>query len=849
MVKALEETNLRLAELGDRVLKQFLPIMDKLLPAINNVLDIFSKMPGWLQASVIGFAALGTPIINAATAIGRLTVAITGLNAASAAGGLARIAGFFGTSLGAGLGVASLGAAGLGLGFYEANRRLDNLDQQFKNDLEQRAYKRQWGFAMPIDPAERARKEAQVMALNNAIEFGNSSMLGKVRVSVSATPLATGKPILDLSGAAKKTGSRGSSEAEKRAEEARKKIEALQRQIAEGRQQYWDDAIEDLNKLNNELRQGLADDETKRKTDEAFRATRLIEQRESRQRLTKEADERAVEALQTTARRAYNRAGNRIDDALNRGQLTSSEGEILQQGSAREYASRLREVLEVKSRMVGVDQSYLDDLRDEINYYDRLGISIDNASRFMKGFNSQIQSTGDIFERFGQSISQALTNIQDLFGSLKNAVKQFFNDLLGRSLQNLLRTALTPVVSRLGGLFGNPAAATAGGNVFGGTLGGIPAIAFGGLGGGTFGGSVFNQSTASSLFQRTTASGSPFTSSGSFLNLPNPFGVLNPNALPPVAGSQQAGGGVRPPIPAFNLSNIGKSLAAAAPFLGLSIGSSLGGQSTAGQILGGAGGLLAGGGLAGLLVGKGALAAGLGGGAFGGAAAAFLTNPFTIAAGAALLVGSFFLGRAKQRRADEKQADTYWVEYSNALDKLTKDVRANRIDGDDALVQAAAARQQAIDQINTIKTKSVRESRLKNQISDVDRLKLEPLRQAVAEQKRRKDFDSKLIPEFATGGRVPGSPNEKRLILAHGGELIANLSQQTPELIAAARGAGVPGVAGSKTTGASPSQALYVEVLLGTETQDQIFVNGARSDGGFKVILQQNKRAKTFKEA
>ena len=427
-----------------------------------------------------------------------------------------------------------------------------------------------------------------------------------------------------------------------------------------------------------------------------------------------------------------------------------------------------------------------------------------------------------------------------------------FGSILSGIASQLLRLVTNQLVMRLMNLMlgggGRTAAAGAGGF-------GLPSIigGFGG-GGGSFLTPGFNPAASlpgivGSLFSGGAGGATGIFANGQFgagLSAANggyrATGIFSNGQF--AAGLSQQGGGVRPPV-----LGLAGTLRAAAPLLGLTLGfglgSSVGGQSRAGNILGGAGGLLAGGGLAGLLIGKGALATGLGGGAFGGAAAAFLTNPFTIAAGIGLLVGGFLIGRAKQRRADEKLADTYWVEYSDALDKLTRDVRANRVDGDEALSQAMQARQMAIEKIQTIKTKSVRESRLKNQIADVDRLKLEPLKRAVEDQKRRRDFDSTLIPEFATGGRVPGDPRQKRLILAHGGELIANLQQQTPELLAAARSAGVPG-AGASSGGASAVQNLHVELFLGTEVQNQLYVNGARSRQGVKVTIQQQQKAQKY---
>jgi hypothetical protein len=163
-------------------------------------------------------------------------------------------------------------------------------------------------------------------------------------------------------------------------------------------------------------------------------------------------------------------------------------------------------------------------------------------------------------------------------------------------------------------------------------------------------------------------------------------------------------------------------------------------------------------------------------------------GPIALAAAPIAIVGSILLGKAKQRKADERVVDTYWVEYSRVLKELTAGVNTDRIMGDDALSQAAEARQTAVDLIGQIKTKSVRESRLRNQIPQIDAYDLKNLQDAVAAQRsrlaqqgadmnRRRDLDSRLMPEFATGGIVPGPFGARTNIIAHAGEVVLNQQQ------------------------------------------------------------------------
>src|SRR5262249_46008130 len=135
--KSFDETKQRLAELGERILRELLPVLDKLIPLVNKALDLFSKLPDNLKLGAIAFVALQSPILNIATAVGKLTSSITGLNAASLGTGLSRLASIFGTGAGAvgGLsGVLGLGAFGTGLAItlseQDLNERIEGMRRQ-----------------------------------------------------------------------------------------------------------------------------------------------------------------------------------------------------------------------------------------------------------------------------------------------------------------------------------------------------------------------------------------------------------------------------------------------------------------------------------------------------------------------------------------------------------------------------------------------------------------------------------------------------------------------------------------------------------------------------------------------
>ena len=287
------------------------------------------------------------------------------------------------------------------------------------------------------------------------------------------------------------------------------------------------------------------------------------------------------------------------------------------------------------------------------------------------------------------------------------------------------------------------------------------------------------------------------------------------------------------------LSGIGSNLAASAPLLGLTfgagLGASLGQGSKLGTVLGGAGGLLVGG-LGGVVV-QGVLngispVATLG--AIGGLAS---TAIFGI--GAALAVAAFIIGRNSRRRQEERARAESLGAAEQQLDQLLRDIQAHKISGDDGIQRALSIRSEYVSAVSQLKDKKTRNHALQD-VSRLD-LRIARIREAaeVAANDARRFQDR--IPEFATGGVVPGQRGEPRLVLAHGGEIIASLAhQQNGSFMQAAAEAGIPGVRGSGG-GASQPTALHVEVSLGTDTQNQLFVNGGKSDKGYRLLVTQSR--------
>lgn len=219
----------------------------------------------------------------------------------------------------------------------------------------------------------------------------------------------------------------------------------------------------------------------------------------------------------------------------------------------------------------------------------------------------------------------------------------------------------------------------------------------------------------------------------------------------------------------FSLASLGASFAPLAPLLGLGLGTSVGGGSGLSGILGGAGGLLLGGSAAAALglFGGGAVAgslgsaaaAGLGGAAVGGGLAAglsaFLLNPFTIGAAAALLVGAYFLNRNKQRRKDEELRASILTDSKGKLLQILSNVNADRMDGAEAIAQAGAIRSEYLTQVGQIKDRKTRRI-AEETVRELDAI-ISQINEAVKRQDKRKEFENKFTPTFADGSVSGGS--------------------------------------------------------------------------------------------
>src|SRR4029450_9480038 len=101
--KSFDETKVKLAELGEKLLQILLPALEKLIPILNVILGFLNQLPDGLKAATIGILAV-------APAIGGVTNALTGLRGAVVAlGGFLLSPGGIAALALLGVGVAAVG--------------------------------------------------------------------------------------------------------------------------------------------------------------------------------------------------------------------------------------------------------------------------------------------------------------------------------------------------------------------------------------------------------------------------------------------------------------------------------------------------------------------------------------------------------------------------------------------------------------------------------------------------------------------------------------------------------------------------------------------------------------------
>jgi len=487
---------------------------------------------------------------------------------------------------------------------------------------------------------------------------------------------------------------------------------------------------------------------------------------------------------------------------------------------------------------------------EEIASLRNLGVELTAAQRFMRGFNSEVESTGDAFERLGQNLSRSFASVKGLLDNLKQSFVTFFRDLLGIGLQRVFSQLFGGL---LGGLSG--AGRAAGGVLGGGGGGGIGTAVTGSLGaifGGGGGGGAFLTPGFGGAFPQI---GGAFGGAAAPLTFAGNLPIVNTSAIGQIGQATlldrfgtPASTGLASLFQGFGFGlpkgSARGPLAALAPLLGAQVGAGLGGRSGLGQLIGGIGGAALG---IGLTAAPSFLGTGLLAGLF--------SNPITAVVGGALLVGSILLGRSKQRRTDEEQSGIWLTDAINQIGQLRDQARAGQI----TLEQARQIFETQIlttfvSQIQTLKTKSVRESRLTNQVRDLRNLFETTVVSAAKTGTRINDINSKLVPEFATGGIVPGIDRGFDSVLAkvRPGEMVLTRNQQSAIQSMAGgsifRAAGVPdrpGISGGLPAfangGVMPNLVRASNQPVQLDVQMNLVVG--RDDASALVVSGQTTRA------
>jgi hypothetical protein len=587
---------------------------------------------------------------------------------------------------------------------------------------------------------------------------------------------------------------------------------------------------------------------------------------------------RAAEAARLEQVNALNLAGVNIrreilavENQMELGQITAVQAREQINALLRQERDAQIAILEIRKQSADLSELDRANIDLQIEQLRGVGVELTNIQRFAKGFNSEVESFGDAFERFGQNVSRAFGTFTGLFDNLKRSIRQFFTDLIGSGIQQTLGmifSALSGGRGGGGGMGGQGGGGGGGGGFLGNVLGGL--LGGGGRGGG--GGSTTPPFAGGSI------PGVTGLMMGKLPVMPNIAGMGMPGGFPGLSGSIGAPGGFQTPgIAGGTLSSAAGGaagsaglaaalkgfgfglkpgsaagpLAAIAPLLGAGLGMQLGGQSRSGQILGAIGGLA---------FGAGVTAAP----AFLGATflAPLFSNPITAVVGAALLIGSLLLGRSQQRRRDEEQSGVWLqaaIDQVMALKDLARkgqvDVTQARSIFDSQIINPFIAN------INTLKTKSVRDSRLTNQVRDLRNLFESQVIPAVVSGQRRNVVASKLLPEFASGGLVVGSDRGFDSVLARvrPGEMVLTREQQQSIQRAAGYNvfahAGVPNVAAggfgtpstdmSRLTGSAEPMSIDLSVNVGVTRQDaaEILAAAGTTSTGQRVIVSNVRRA------
>ncbi len=486
--------------------------------------------------------------------------------------------------------------------------------------------------------------------------------------------------------------------------------------------------------------------------------------------------------------------------------------------------ARAQEILAVAQQIDQQNQLIL--MRDRIR-----GVAEDISSVFARATERWSNSIGGFFKSIGQG----------------------FADLVRQMIARVVFTRLTNVFeSLLGRIFGT-------GPTGGGLLSG------GGAGSGLTGGFAGGASPAAGLLTGII----PGMTGGGFLGL-GMSGMSVPASSTPTwasVGAQLGSGQLANAASLTGRGSLAAGVGAMLPMLGMGLGTSLGGQSRLGSILGGAGGLIAGGiGAAFLAPGMFAATGMLG--SMGPMIAGLLTNPFTAVAAGALIIGAIILSKNKARQQAEKVRNQASLETLPAVYEILYAAQRGELTVSQAKSQFEQVHQRYLASIAGIKDAKTKRNALLwwDQIAGISvdpggrTVALWPQIEAAAKAgEKSQQFKSVFTPTYSGGianGLVPYMGGAQTLIKVRPGERIDDVgmirswtvpghdrgvdsvyTMATPGSAVRTRSQqSVPGFAnGSGPVGGNivfkPSSDVE-RVLLGT------MIHGLRSPEGKKIVVE-----------
>lgn len=352
----------------------------------------------------------------------------------------------------------------------------------------------------------------------------------------------------------------------------------------------------------------------------------------------------------------------------------------------------------------------------------------------MEALASTREQVRRIAEDVSSVFSRAVENWSGSLGDFFKDIGRGFSDLLRRMVADLVQSKLSNVFEQVfSKIFGGGGGRSGGGGGFGGIFGvggATPPFAGGssGLSGGGIGGilsGIFGMGGGSPASLSAGAAGGGWGEMGRRLGFPSAGAAAGP------------------------LGGIGSAIGSILPMIGLSGGASLGGPSRFGSILGGAGGLLAGG-IGAAFLAPGLFAAGGVFGSMGPAIAGLLTNPITAIVAGGLIVGAILLGRNAQRKKDEKTRNQATIDTRSALWQILAAVQTDQMDGNTARGEIQKLHQNWIDVGNSLKDSKTRRHHMEtwNHFQPI----IDSIEKEIAQQTTRANNRNRMVPVFASGG-------------------------------------------------------------------------------------------------